>query len=59
MPFEAPLEELRRRREKALGMGGPERLARRRAEGVLNARERLDRLLDPGSFRESGLLATS
>lgn len=59
MNFEAPIRELQQRREKALAMGGADRLAKRRAAGVLNARERLDRLLDPGSFRESGLLATS
>ena len=59
MAFEEVLSELRRRKEKALAMGGDERLARRRAEGHLNARERLDLLLDPGSFHESGLLATS
>jgi acetyl-CoA carboxylase carboxyltransferase component len=53
------LDELARRRAKALAMGGEDRLARRREQGVLNARERLDRLLDPGSFFESGLLAAS
>src|SRR5690606_28611848 len=47
------------RRERALAMGGPERLARRRAAGWLDARERIARLLDPGSFVESGLFATS
>ena len=40
-------------------MGGPERLAKRRAAGVLNARERIDYLFDAGTFVESGLLATS
>ena len=35
-------------------MGGPEKLAERRAQGVLNARERIDCLVDPGSFIESG-----
>jgi len=44
---------------KARAMGGPQKLARRKAAGVLNARERLDRLCDPGSFIESGLFATS
>ena len=34
-------------------------LAQRRAEGHLNARERIERLLDSGSFVESGLFATS
>jgi methylmalonyl-CoA decarboxylase subunit alpha len=59
MAFEELLAELARRREKALAMGGEQRLARRRAEGHMNARQRLDALLDPGSFHESGLLATS
>ena len=52
-------KELERLREIAAGMGGPEKLARRRDERVLNARERIDHLLDPGSFRESGMLAVS
>ena len=47
--------ELARRRETALAMGGPAKLAARAAEGVLNARQRLDALLDPDSFSESGL----
>lgn len=53
------LDDLARRKAKAQGMGGPEKLARRRAEGNLNARERIERLLDPGAFVESGLYATS
>ncbi|HVC56670.1 MAG TPA: carboxyl transferase domain-containing protein [Stellaceae bacterium] len=57
MSFEDVLAEHARRRDKALGMGGAEKLARRRAEGNRNARERLDLLLDPGSFTESGLFA--
>ncbi|MBC7781139.1 MAG: methylmalonyl-CoA carboxyltransferase [Proteobacteria bacterium] len=40
-------------------MGGAEKLARRHAEGLLNARERIDHLIDPGSFIESGLFARS
>jgi methylmalonyl-CoA decarboxylase subunit alpha len=59
MAFEDLLSELARREHKALAMGGPEKLAQRKAEGLLNARERVDRLLDPGSFMESGLLAVS
>ncbi len=43
----------------ARAMGGPAKLARRKAAGILNARERLERLCDPGSFIESGLFATS
>jgi len=40
-------------------MGGPEKLEKRRANGALNARERIEALLDPGSFREIGTLAGS
>ncbi len=40
-------------------MGGAEKLARRRAAGVLNARERIEYLVDRGTFHESGLFATS
>lgn len=58
-PFAPLLEEYAARRDKALAMGGPEKLAKRKEQGVLNARERLDYLLDPGSFVESGLFATS
>jgi methylmalonyl-CoA decarboxylase subunit alpha len=47
------------RHAKALAMGGEEKLARRRAAGVLNARERIDRLFDADSFIESGLFTTS
>ncbi|MGG5810003.1 acyl-CoA carboxylase subunit beta [Falsiroseomonas sp. CW058] len=57
MAMDDLLADYAARRERALGMGGPEKLARRRAEGNLNARERLDRLLDPGSFHELGLFA--
>lgn len=59
MPFEELLNELNERRQQALGMGGPEKLAKRKEQGILNARERLDLLLDDGHFFESGLLATS
>jgi acetyl-CoA carboxylase carboxyltransferase component len=59
MAHEKMLEELAARRAKALGMGGPDKLARRAAQGVLDARARLDCLLDAGSFNETGLFATS
>jgi acetyl-CoA carboxylase carboxyltransferase component len=51
--------EFAAREAHALAMGGPEKLARRKAAGMLNARERIARLCDPGSFVESGLFATS
>ena len=59
MVFDELLNELEQRRLKALAMGGAEKLAKRRAAGVLNARERIDYLFDAGTFVESGLFATS
>src|SRR6202158_3139912 len=52
------VEDLRARRARALGMGGAEAIAKQHAEGKLTVRERIDRLFDPGSFHEIGLLAT-
>jgi len=51
------LEVLKRRRADAKAMGGAEALAKFRATGKLNARQRIDALLDPGSFREHGRIA--
>ncbi|MEK6651199.1 MAG: acyl-CoA carboxylase subunit beta [Bacteroidota bacterium] len=49
----ARLEELRKR---ALEGGGAQRIADQHAKGKLTARERIDLLLDPGSFEEIGML---
>ena len=46
------LEELERRREEARQGGGERRIASQHAKGKLTARERLDLLLDAGSFEE-------
>jgi acetyl-CoA carboxylase carboxyltransferase component len=51
--------ELDARMRIALAMGGEAKLAQRRAAGHLNARERIEQLLDAGSFSETGLLAVS
>jgi len=59
MPFTALIEEFERRRARAMAMGGPEKLEARRRKGILNARERVEYLVDPDSFFESGLFATS
>jgi acetyl-CoA carboxylase carboxyltransferase component len=59
MAHEDLLAELDRRRAKASQMGGPEKLAKRKSRGQLNAQERLDCLVDPGSFVEVGLLGAS
>jgi len=53
------LKQLEEKDAEALAMGGPEKLAERKAQGVLNARERIDYLVDPGSFVESGRHARS
>jgi len=44
--------ELREMRRKARLGGGPERIAKQHAKGKLTARERLDLLLDAGTFHE-------
>ncbi len=59
MKFGREIEEHERRRAHALSMGGAEKLARRRETGLLNARERIAHLFDPGSFNETGLFNTS
>lgn len=46
------LRELYARREKILKMGGDERIAKQHEQGKLTARERIELLLDPGSFVE-------
>jgi acetyl-CoA carboxylase carboxyltransferase component len=50
------LADLAARRVAARSLGGEERLARHRAAGKLDARARVNALLDPGSFREIGTL---
>jgi acetyl-CoA carboxylase carboxyltransferase component len=51
------VEEIRARREIAAGLGGPERVARQHERGRLTIRERIDGLVDQGSFTEFGQLA--
>lgn len=59
MAHEELLAELDRRRSRAASMGGEEKLAKRKARGQLNAQERLDALVDQGSFVETGLLGAA
>ncbi len=56
MPFEEELKKLARKKARALEMGGAAKIERQRARGHSNARERIDMLLDDGSFLEVGLL---
>jgi len=51
------LADLQVRRTAARAMGGEERLAKHHDAGKLDARARVEHLLDPGSFREIGTLA--
>jgi acetyl-CoA carboxylase carboxyltransferase component len=46
------IRELQERESKIKEMGGAKALAQQHERGKLNARERLDRFFDPGSFRE-------
>jgi acetyl-CoA carboxylase carboxyltransferase component len=57
MKMQEAINELESRRENAKRMGGEKRVARQHALGRLTARERVDKLLDPDSFMELGLLA--
>ncbi|BBZ43073.1 acyl-CoA carboxylase subunit beta [Mycobacterium parmense] len=50
------LDDLERRRRHAWSMGGPERLDKHHRKGKLDARARIGRLLDAGTFREFGTL---
>lgn len=57
MTWEPEIGELERRRQLAAQLGGEERVARHRAAGKLTVRQRIDTLLDAGSFREIGSLS--
>ncbi len=57
MSWESEIEELRRREALARQMGGPDKVKRQHDAGKLTVRERIDLLLDSGSFHEIGALA--
>jgi acetyl-CoA carboxylase carboxyltransferase component len=59
MTWEPEVEEIERRKRLAYQMGGEERVREQHERGKLTIRERLDALVDPGSFRERGVLAGS
>ncbi len=52
------IEQLNQMRLKSAAGGGPDRVAKQHKGGKLTARERLDLLLDPGSFREIDAFVT-
>src|SRR3954462_3095145 len=51
------VEDLATRRDRAYGRGGPEQIERQRSMSKQPVRERVEKLLDPGTFVEYGLLA--
>src|SRR4029453_4382614 len=55
--WEPELDELRRREALAEELGGPERGGRQHDGGRLTIRERVEKLVDPGSFHELGKIA--
>lgn len=54
MSWQDTLDELEQRKALARQMGGPDKVKRQHEFGKLTVRERIDQLLDPGSFREIG-----
>lgn len=57
MSWRPEIDEIHRRRALVEACGGAEAVARHHAEGKLTVRERIGRLLDPGTFQEVGKLA--
>ena len=57
MDWQKELDELRRREEFAERLGGPERVKRQHDGGRYTIRERIARLVDPGTFHELGKIA--
>ncbi|HTY63131.1 MAG TPA: carboxyl transferase domain-containing protein [Acidobacteriota bacterium] len=51
------ITELQKRRESAMKGGGADKLEKQHKEGKLTARERIDSMVDAGSFEEAGLFA--
>jgi len=57
MSWQPELEELARREAFAREMGGPDKVKRQHDQGRLTVRERIDGIVDPGSFHEIGAVA--
>src|SRR5579872_2546212 len=52
------VRELEWRKAEAREMGGSDKVSKQHAQNKLTCRERIDRLFDPGTFVETGILAT-
>ncbi len=57
MSWRPEIDELKRRRELAREMGGPDKVERQHHFGKLTVRERIDAMIDAGSFHEIGEIA--
>jgi acetyl-CoA carboxylase carboxyltransferase component len=58
MTFDPKIQRLRETKDRARQGGGQERIDRQHQQGKLTARERLELLLDSGSFRELDMFVT-
>ena len=56
-PLRERLEDLQRRKTEAVNAGSPRAVERHHAKGKMTARERVEYLLDEGSFQELDMLA--
>ena len=59
MSFDALMNKFHTKAHAAMAMGGEKKLAAFKEAGKLNVRERVQYLLDEGTFREIGLFAYS
>ena len=59
MSFDEIMNKFYAKRQAALAMGGEKKLAAYKAQGKLNARERVNYLLDDDTFQEIGLFGYS
>ena len=55
--MQAKIEDLRQRQQDAINAGSPRSVERHKGKGKMLARERIEYLLDPGSFHELDMLA--
>ena len=57
MTWQPEIDEIARRAAMTRQMGGAEKVERQHAQGKLTVRERVERLVDPASFREIGAIS--
>jgi len=55
--WQPEVDEIERRRQLAYNLGGEKNIKRQHDEGKLTVRERIDALVDEGSFQETGIMA--